>query len=144
MSLDVYLENDSPVHIRRMRTGVYVRDNGRTYELSPEEAPEQAQMVDEVTTTLYTDNITHNLNKMAEEAGLYKFLWTPESVGITTAAGLVTPLSVGLARLKADPDHFKTFNPESGWGDYETLVEFVNNYLTACYAYPEAKVCVSR
>ena len=33
----------------------------------------------------YSANITHNLGKMAEEAGIYKHLWRPEEIGITKA-----------------------------------------------------------
>ena len=89
-------------------------------------------------------NITHNLTRMADEAGLYNVLWRPEEQGITKAAELIGPLRDGLDRLKASPEHFKQFNPPNGWGDYHGLVRFVEKYLKACIENPDAIVEVSR
>jgi len=63
---------------------------------------------------------------------------------IIIAADLIEPLRQGLHELKSRPEHFKQFNPDNGWGTYEGLVEFVDNYLNACYEYPEADVEVDR
>lgn len=57
---------------------------------------------------------------------------------------LIGPLSSGLELLRSDPERFKAFNPENGWGDYDGLVEFVRQYLQACKTYPAAEVRVSR
>ena len=35
---------------------------------------------------VYSDNITHNLARMAEASGVYDIVWRPEEHGITTAA----------------------------------------------------------
>lgn len=95
-------------------------------------------------TEVYSRNITHNLNKMAEEAGIYYHLWRPDEIEITKAASLVMPLTEGLQRLLADPERFKALNPENGWGSYEGLVDFVRAYRDACEANPDANVEVSR
>lgn len=92
----------------------------------------------------YEANITHNLNRMADAAGLYEALWRPEEVGLMKAGQLIEPLERGLNRLIGDPEHFKQYNPASGWGSYDHLVRFVTKYLEACRAYPEATVRVSR
>lgn len=92
----------------------------------------------------YTENITHNLNKMAMEAGIYRELWRPEELDITKACQLIIPLSEGLVRLLDDPARYKSLNPINGWGSYENLVKFVNNYLNACRATPDANISVSR
>jgi hypothetical protein len=89
-------------------------------------------------------NITHNLANMADEAGIYEFMWRPDEVGVTQARELIQPLSVGLMMLKARPGHFKTFNPTNGWGDYDGLVHAVDKYLEACREYPDAYVHASR
>jgi hypothetical protein len=81
---------------------------------------------------------------MAKEAGMYEHLWHPETLGCVKAAQLVGPLRVGLALLKSDPARFKRRNPENGWGSYETLVRFVEEYLAACESHPSAEVSVSR
>lgn len=92
----------------------------------------------------YTANITHNLGRMAEAAGIDKHLWRPEEIGITKAEQLIVPLSAGLERLKADPVHFKQFNAPNGWGLYKHFVPFVEGYLAACLEHPEATVHASR
>lgn len=92
----------------------------------------------------YSANITHNLGEMAEEAGIYKHLWRPEEIGITTAAQLIAPLHEGLALLKSDPDRFEKHNAPNGWGTYKHFVPFVEEYLAACANNPEAYVNVSR
>lgn len=95
-------------------------------------------------TTIYDANITHNLNKMAEEAGIYEHLWRPEEIGVTKAQQLIAPLRAGLELMKADPARFKKHNASNGWGMYEHFVPFVEKYLAACEENPNATVEVSR
>jgi hypothetical protein len=95
-------------------------------------------------TKVYSANITHNLNKMAQAAGIYEALWHPEEIGITKAHQLIVPLTEGLARLRADSAKYRAFNPPNGWGSYEGLVEFVEAYLNACGMEPDADVRVCR
>lgn len=95
-------------------------------------------------TAVYTSNITHNLTRMAEEAGIYKHLWRPEEIGITTAGQLIDPLTAGLALLKSDPPRFKAFDAPNGWGTYKDFVPFVEHYLEACREEPDALVSVCR
>lgn len=148
MSLDVYLKSDIPVDM--IGTGIYVRKNGKTKELTLQEAKEQYPEFDDInesiykTDYLYSDNITHNLGLMAKKAGIYKHLWRPEEIGITIAKELINPLRNGLHKLKLNPDVFKKYNPVNGWGTYEILVKFVEDYLDACYKYQDAKIEVSR
>ena len=98
----------------------------------------------ESSSEVYWANITHNLNKMADEAGIYKHLWRPDEVDITKASQLIEPLQAGLEKLKANPEHFEKFNSPNGWGMYEHFVPFVEKYLQACEEYPKADVRVSR
>ena len=89
-------------------------------------------------------NITHNLTRMAEAAGIYKYLWRPDEIGITKASQLIEPLRGGLQVLRSDRERLEKYNPENGWGDYHGLVRFVTNYLNACEDRPDADVRVSR
>ena len=89
-------------------------------------------------------NITHNLNTMADKADIYKALWRPEELNITQAWDLIDLLQSGLSSLLNFPDYYEKFNPENGWGDYQGLVRFVENYLKACRKYPNARIRVSR
>jgi hypothetical protein len=93
--------------------------------------------------TVFEDNITHNLGDMAEKAGVYNALWHPEELGVTRACYLVPYLKNGLERLKAQPEYFKTLNPENGWGNYDNLVEFIEKYMIACKENPNAEIWVS-
>lgn len=94
--------------------------------------------------TVYEANITHNLNSMAEAAGIYAALWRPDENGMATAADLIAPLDFGLALLLGDPGRFEAMNPPNGWGSYDGLVSFVRRYLAACRENPTCTVEVSR
>jgi len=94
--------------------------------------------------SVFDYNITHNLNTMAARAGIYRYLWRPEEMRIERAGELIEPLEDGLYRLKSLPEHFKKYNPSNGWGNYEALVMFVEDYLRACREHPEAEIHTSR
>lgn len=95
-------------------------------------------------TALFEINITHNLNKMADHAGVYGALWRPDELSIKSARELIEPLREGLQKLRANPGYFQKFNAENGWGLYEHFVPFVEQVLAACEEYPDATVEVSR
>lgn len=95
-------------------------------------------------TTVYDANITHNLNLMAEEAGIYQHVWRPEEIGITKAAQLIDPLKSGIARLEAEPERFRKLEPDNRWGTYNNFLPWLRRYLEACEANPDADVSVSR
>ena len=95
-------------------------------------------------TTIYDANITHNLNQMAKEAGIFEHLWGPEEIGVTKAKQLIEPLRAGLELMKADPARFEKYNASNGWGMYEHFGPFVEQYLAACEENPDATVEVSR
>lgn len=92
----------------------------------------------------FESNITHNLIKMAREAGVYEACWRPDENGMTKAGQLIDPLKQGIERLKAEPERFRQFNPSNGWGDYDGFVEWLEAYLAACVEYPDADVRASR
>lgn len=96
------------------------------------------------TERLFQINITHNLNKMAEEAGIYKHLWRPEELNIHRAGQLIKPLISGRDLLRSDPERFKKLNPKNGWGDYDVLLSAVERYLEACRAWPNSEVTTWR
>ena len=149
MSLDVYLRRKWYVQ-EQAGPRIFIREEGETKEISRAEwgarFPDREPVTVEVEETdcVYGANITHNLTKMAREAGLYEALWRPDEHGLTHARQLVEPLRAGLARLWTDPAYFQTFNPENGWGNYDLLCRFVTGYLAACERWPAAEVSVSR
>lgn len=156
MSLDVYLSLKGEEHPQTEISGaIFVRENGSTVQISEEEwrrrypgrepyrvtAPENDGSGD---CEVFSANITHNLNRMADEAEIYKEVWRPEENGITTAAQLIEPLRRGIAAMKADPIRFKLFDAPNGWGVYEDFVPWLERYLAACEEYPTALVRASR
>lgn len=62
---------------------------------------------------LFDVNITHNLNSMASEAGLYKAMWHSDGA---RAGDLVQQLADGVQALVADPARFMAFEPDNRWG----------------------------
>lgn len=91
---------------------------------------------------IYSINITHNLNEMAHEAGLYYCLWWPHVRGYKKAKDIITPLRKGLGLLKSNPERFKKYEPENGWGSYYALINFAAQTLEACEDNPEAVIRV--
>lgn len=124
MSLDVYLNGPSETVPCRCR------DCGH------EHTTEDVQF--------FSSNITHNLGEMASEAGIYDCCWRPDECGIDRAGQMIAPLREGLAKLRADPEKFKKFDAPNGWGLYVHFVPWVEEYLAACEAHPEAAVKASR
>jgi hypothetical protein len=94
--------------------------------------------------TLYSANITHNLGKMAKEAGIYRMLWRPEEIDVFKADQLILPLRIGIRRLEKDPAYYKRFDSPNGWGKYEHFLPWLKEYLKACEDNPDADVSVSR
>jgi hypothetical protein len=142
MSLDIYVTVEKPI-IKQIGTGIFVRRNGATTELSREEVREMYPDHELAEEGLYETcevcdlNITHNLTTMAEKAGLYEIMWHPTT---SDAKDFIVPLATGLKELLELPDYYRSFNPENGWGNYEQLRDTVAELLKVCITYPEAKV----
>jgi hypothetical protein len=149
MSLDVHLISTAP--IPRRSSGIFVRKDDGIEEITREEwdyanPGHEPTIVEAISVKrcVHSSNITHNLGKMAEAAGIYKQLWRPEEIGISVARELVEPLRAGLAALRAEPSKFKKYDSPNGWGLYEHFVPFVAEYLAACEDNPDATVEADR
>ena len=170
MSLDICLI--MPERIKKEKSsGIFIRENGQTIEISLQEwnerfldrEPVVFQTEEEETNCVFKYNITHNLGEMADKAGIYDALWRPyrlhkdyflfdkyddemlfEAEHEMYAKNIISILQEGLKDLEDKFDYFKQFNPENGWGTYEGFVRFVEKYLEACIAYPEANIEVNR
>lgn len=89
-------------------------------------------------------NITHNLGKMADAAGLYEALWRPEEQGWKYAKEIAPVIEHGLLLMIKQKDKYQAYDAPNGWGTYDQFVPWIVRYLTACYQYPDALVVVSR
>ncbi len=101
--------------------------------------------------SVYSANITHNLNKMAmvvelsNGMTLYDILWRPdEQEGLKYARDISKFLYEGWVTLRSDPEKFNIFNPSNGWGSYDGLCKFVYDYYYACMENPDAELRISR
>ena len=147
MSLDVSLTIKTP--IIKKGTGVFIRENGETKELTVEQVRERFPnaIVDEneiETRCVFTSNITHNLGEMANKADIYKACWRPEEIGAIIAKDIIPILEKGLEEMKMRPDYYRQFDSPNGWGTYDHFVPWVEEYLMACKKYPDAIIEVDR
>jgi hypothetical protein len=92
---------------------------------------------------VFWQNITHNLTKMADEAGIYKVLWRPSENSILTAKQLIEPLGRAITMMKDNPARFEKHNPANGWGSYQAFVPWLEKLLEACEKNPDARVKAS-
>lgn len=92
---------------------------------------------------VYSANITHNLNTMAEKAGIYKALRRPAEINKQYAYEIIPILEEWLKKLKAKPSYYQKFNSPNWRGMYEHFVPFVEKYLEACRQYPASLISVS-
>jgi len=93
---------------------------------------------------VFSQNITHNLNKMAEALGIYKAVWRPEEINFTKAKQLIEPLENAIKLMREDPEKYKKFDAENGWGTYRDFLPWLKKYLAACKESPNARIEVSR
>ena len=143
MSLSIELVGLDP---RPARQAIYIRENGRRIEVTPEEYerrfPGRTPFVVDIptTNTIWEGNITGNLARMASAADLYQSLWGIHSGMV--AGDIVQTLEDGLQRLLASPDVFKQYDAPNGWGTYEDFVGFLEELLEECKRHPEAAIRV--
>jgi hypothetical protein len=89
---------------------------------------------------LFSRNITHNLTKMADAAGIYKVLWRPIENDYKVAGHCILTLREGLLELVCNQTKYEAYNSPNGWGMYEHFVPFVTAVLQACCTYPYADI----
>lgn len=99
---------------------------------------------EEYIAVLYEANITHNLNNMAKEAGLYEIMWRPDEIGVRFARDAVYQLEEGIKYMLEHKVELMPFTPDNGWGSYEGLLRVAQEFCEACYRYPNALIKVSR
>lgn len=155
MSLDLYIKSNTPVLHRG--TGVYIRENGETKELKtkqevlthfPDANPDEIEEKTYESDTYLYINLTHNLTKMARQCRvigtcnydsdsavvtLYDLLWHPkDNLQVTTPTlDYLEDVMACYKNLIQNPDFFKQYNPDNGWGTYEQLVKRTKEYLTS-------------
>ena len=145
MSLDLHIISQEPVI--KHGTGVYVRENGQTLELKtmeevrayfPGKDLSHIREFDYEDENFWHGNITHNMGKMAREVpvagtnlSLYDLLWHPADHGFKLAGAPYYREFVlkGYLYLRTHRQELLPFNPDNGWGNYDLLFTFTEDYL---------------
>lgn len=115
----------------------------------------------EVTESEWSANITHNMGEMASHIPvtykidkevysetLYMLVWRPEEVGIgnicnnTDTVGQA--LQSGIPYMIAHRKELLQYNPDNGWGDYDSFLEWLIAYWRACLEHPDCEIEVWR
>jgi hypothetical protein len=89
----------------------------------------------------FSSNITHNLNTMFEQAGVYDILWHGDGL---IAGEQVEKLEKALATMRSDPARFKKYEASNGWGTYLDALRWLQEIIHACKEYPKAIIRCSR
>ena len=137
MSLDISIKAKVPVV--KNGIGIFVRENGKTKELTAEEAKERGWdgiNREYVSEYAWTGNITHNLSGMAKaikpkgiDYTLYELLW----MGMEkSCADLYGKLLMCIEFTIRNKTYLERFNPPNGWGDYRTLLNFIIDLAFEC------------
>lgn len=93
---------------------------------------------------VWSRNITHNLNVIADKVGVYDHIWRADEVGIKYAKDNIQNLRVAMSRFYLEYDELLKLNPSNGWGTLDGLIEFTKAYLEACIEYPDAEIKTDR
>lgn len=93
--------------------------------------------------TVFSTNITHNLARMAHEAGIYEALWHPERINCDSANHIIDIVKKGYEKLIENPAHYRQFDAENGWGTYDQFVPWIRDVLAALEANPYATIKTS-
>lgn len=93
----------------------------------------------------FVEEVPETLAPMAAAAGVYHWVWDPESrKDSPKARDLIEPLALGIAQMKLEPAKFIAMNPEDTRGEYLTFLAWLERYLRECIKHPKTSVAVSR
>lgn len=90
----------------------------------------------------YDVNYTSNVVPMWRKA-------MPETDGLaglddSVAMDVEVYLRLGIERMEKDPATYREMNPENGWGDFDTQLQMLMDFRSACLKHPSDIVKVSR
>ena len=96
---------------------------------------------EEVTEEVYWENYTHNVVEMWNDAGCYDALYMSNGMN---AKDIIPFLDKAIKSMSENPDDYKKLNPENGWGDYDSALEFLKRVRGMCDANPDAVIRISK
>lgn len=85
-------------------------------------------------------NITHNMNKMAQKIfvsenkeTLYDYVWRPEELYREIYTNeMKNVLTKGIYIMISKRESLLRYEPENGWGSYDSFLKFLIEYKEAC------------
>jgi hypothetical protein len=84
---------------------------------------------------LYSANITHNVNDMWMEAGVYDALYNSEG---DEAGKHLQVLAKGIKDMSENPEKYEAMDSPNGWGSYKHALPWLQKWYVACYSHPKA------
>lgn len=84
--------------------------------------------------------ITNNLNLLAEQVGLYPYLWTPSQMNVTLASELVKPLEDALANIDKNREALRVYEPPNKYGTVESLERIATSLLAIANEFGDAQI----
>lgn len=89
----------------------------------------------------FTANYTHNVSDMWRKAGCYDAIYRGEG---KLAKDILPALEQGYANMSSNMGAYAELNPKNGWGDCESALVWLGEYIEACRNNPMAHVHVWR
>lgn len=97
-------------------------------------------------------NITHNMNKMAQrifvsenKETLYDYVWRPEELYKEIYTNeMKNVLTKGICIMISKRKSLLRYEPENGWGSYDSFLKFLIEYKKACEDHPGYIIEASR
>ena len=101
---------------------------------------------------IWIANITHNMNKMAQrifvsenKEMLYDYVWRPDELGKEIYTNeMKNILTKGIYIMIRKRKSLLRYEPENGWGSYDSFLKFLIEYKKACEDNPGCTIEVSR
>lgn len=152
MSLDVYIKYKKPKMVT-YRKGINTAACGSTVAIYPNDTVKEKEY--------WSANVTHNMGEMARhipvryrvdgewyENDLYHLVWRPEEVGVSNVCNntntLADALQSGISYMVEHREELLQYNPDNGWGSYDSFLEWLINYWRACLENPNCEIEISR
>lgn len=148
MSLDVTIKYKEPKK-RVVKRGLDGEACGSTLALYLEDG--------EIEETSWRANITHNMGIMAQNIpvsyniegeghtnNLYALVWRPEEYECNNTDIVAQALQSGIEYMVKHKEELLQYNPQNGWGNYSSFLNWLIAYWTACDENKDCEIICSR
>ncbi len=92
-----------------------------------------------MTNVVCCGNCTYNLGNMFKKALGFNF----SDLNGKRAGDVLSKLQLSIKDMRDNPDEYKEYNPDNGWGTYEGAFEYLVRIAEACENHPDATISIS-